>query len=128
MQHESRSIQPEDTKSVRANLKMGAGELNLTGGAGRLMEGDFSYNVAEWRPKVTYEVSGDEGNLVAPYPAQPPNLYAYQTGSKIGSGAEGFYAGLGFASGSSSSKSTSSFLLNIRSRPSTRGHCSAGRS
>jgi hypothetical protein len=43
---------------------MGAGELNLTGGADQLMEGDFSYNVADWKPEVSYDVGGDEGELV----------------------------------------------------------------
>ena len=28
------------------------------------MEADFSYNVSEWKPKVSYDVSGDEGKLV----------------------------------------------------------------
>jgi hypothetical protein len=64
MQEESNSVEPKDAQSVRAQLKMGAGELNLTGGADRLMEGDFSYNVAEWKPDVSYDVSGDEGELV----------------------------------------------------------------
>jgi hypothetical protein len=48
---------------VHTNLKMGAGELNVTGGADRLMEGDFSYNVADWKPEVDYDVSGDTGEL-----------------------------------------------------------------
>ena len=64
MQRDSRAIQAENAQSVRANLKMGAGELNLTGGADRLMEADFSYNVANWKPKVSYDVSGDTGELV----------------------------------------------------------------
>ena len=64
MQHESKSVDPKDAQSVRAQLKMGAGELNLTGGADQLMEGDFSYNVADWKPEVSYDVSGDEGELV----------------------------------------------------------------
>ena len=63
MQRESRSIQAEDARSVRANLKMGAGELNLTGGADQLMEADFSYNVADWKPRVDYDVSGETGEL-----------------------------------------------------------------
>ena len=63
MQRESRSIQAENAQSVRANLKIGAGELNLTGGADQLMEADFAYNVADWKPKVNYDVSGDEGDL-----------------------------------------------------------------
>ena len=64
MQHESKSVDPKNAQSARAQLKMGAGELNLTGGADQLMEADFSYNVADWKPKVSYDVSGDEGELV----------------------------------------------------------------
>src|ERR687894_1931642 len=63
MQHESKSVDPKDAQSVRANLKMGAGELNLTGGADQLMEADFAYNVADWKPKVNYDVSGETGEL-----------------------------------------------------------------
>jgi len=47
MQHESRTIQPESAQSVRANLMMGAGELQVVGAADALMEADFSYNVAD---------------------------------------------------------------------------------
>ena len=63
MQSESRSIQPQNAQSVGADLKMGAGELNITGGADKLMEGDFSYNVSEWKPKVSYEVNAGNGEL-----------------------------------------------------------------
>jgi hypothetical protein len=64
MQHEFKSVDPKDAQSTRAQLKMGAGELNLTGGADQLMKGDFSYNVADWKPEVSYDVSGDKGELV----------------------------------------------------------------
>src|SRR5918997_4748951 len=64
MQREEQSIQAENAQSVRANLKMGAGELNLSGGADQLMEGEFSYNVAVWKPKVNYEVSAETGELM----------------------------------------------------------------
>src|SRR3712207_5520750 len=63
LQRDSRSIQPENAQSVRANLRMGAGELNVTGGADALMEADFSYNVADWQPQVNYDVSGERGEL-----------------------------------------------------------------
>ena len=63
MQRESRSIQPENAQSVRANLRMGVGELNVTGGADALLEADFSYNVADWQPEVDYDQSGDTGEL-----------------------------------------------------------------
>ena len=37
MQHVSKSVDPKNAQSARVQLKMGAGELNLTGGADRLM-------------------------------------------------------------------------------------------
>jgi hypothetical protein len=64
MQRESKSVDPKNAQSVRARLEMGAGELKLTGGADKLMEGDFSYNVPEWKPEVGYDVSGKKGELV----------------------------------------------------------------
>jgi hypothetical protein len=63
MRHESRSVQPENAKSVRAHLVMGAGELNVGGAADALMEADFSYNVADLKPKVSYEVNAGNGEL-----------------------------------------------------------------
>ena len=63
LQTESRSVDPENADSVRANLRIGLGELNLTGGADSLMEADFAYNVAAWRPGVSYEMVGDTGEL-----------------------------------------------------------------
>jgi hypothetical protein len=63
MRNESRSIQPEDARSVRAHLVMGVGELKVGGAADALMEGDFSYNVADWKPRIDYEVSGEKGDL-----------------------------------------------------------------
>jgi hypothetical protein len=64
MQEESKYVDLKNADSVRAQLKMGAGELHISGGADQLMDADFSYNVSEWKPKVTYDVSGGEGELV----------------------------------------------------------------
>jgi N-terminal domain of toast_rack, DUF2154 len=64
MQSESKSVDLKNAQSARAQLKMGAGELNVTGGADQLMEADFSYNVSDWKPKVNYDVSGDTGELI----------------------------------------------------------------
>jgi hypothetical protein len=64
LQRESQSVNVAEARSVRADLEIGAGELNLTGGADRLMEATFSYNVADWEPEVNYDVSGtDRGDL-----------------------------------------------------------------
>jgi hypothetical protein len=64
MQEESKSVDIKNADSVRAQLKMGAGELNVTGGADQLIDGDFSYNVSEWKPKVSYDVNGQKGELL----------------------------------------------------------------
>jgi N-terminal domain of toast_rack, DUF2154 len=64
MQRVSKSVDPKDADSAHAQLKMGAGELNLTGGADQLMDADFSYNVSDWKPKVSYDVSAKKGELV----------------------------------------------------------------
>jgi hypothetical protein len=64
MQRESQSVDLENAQSVVAELRMGAGELNVTGGSDALMEADFSYNIAEWEPEVSYDVSGDTGELI----------------------------------------------------------------
>ena len=63
LETETRSVDPENAESVRADLRMAIGELNVTGGADGLMEADFAYNVPDWRPQVSYEVVGDSGEL-----------------------------------------------------------------
>ena len=63
LQTESRSVEPANAELVRANLRIGIGELNLTGGADALMEVDFAYNVSYWQPRVNYEVVGDTSTL-----------------------------------------------------------------
>src|SRR5918993_132805 len=63
MQDESKYVDLKKAQTARAQLKMGAGELHITGGADWLMEGEFSYNVSDWKPKVSYDVSGERGAL-----------------------------------------------------------------
>ena len=63
LQHQSQSVDVQEARSVRTDLEIAAGELNLTGGADRLMEATFSYNVADWEPEINYDVSGDRGDL-----------------------------------------------------------------
>src|SRR5215218_9080573 len=64
IQEESKTVDLKKAQTARAQLKMGAGELNVTGGADQLMDGDFSYNVSEWKPKVGYDVNGQKGELL----------------------------------------------------------------
>ena len=43
---------------------MSAGELRVGGGAERLVDGWFTFNVPEWEPVVDYKRDGDHGSLV----------------------------------------------------------------
>ena len=67
-QHESRSVDLDKSERVRAELKMGSGELDVRGGAQKLLDADFTYNVAGWKPDVRYSSTGDSGDLVVEQP------------------------------------------------------------
>ena len=60
---DTRKIELGQARSVRAEVHIGAGELHLSGGAKPLLDADFIYNVAQWKPEVSYEVQGGEGKL-----------------------------------------------------------------
>jgi N-terminal domain of toast_rack, DUF2154 len=64
MQRESQMVDLENAQSVDIELRIGAGELHVSGGADALMEANFTYNVADWEPEVSYDVSGDTGELI----------------------------------------------------------------
>jgi hypothetical protein len=55
---------------VTASIDMGAGELDVTGGATGLMKGTFEYSPESWKPEVDYEVTGGEGRLSVRSPRQ----------------------------------------------------------
>ena len=65
LRSETRSVEVENAESVKVNLRLAVGELDVGGAAEdpRLMEADFAYNVAAWEPGVDYEVVGDSGEL-----------------------------------------------------------------
>jgi N-terminal domain of toast_rack, DUF2154/Domain of unknown function (DUF5668) len=63
MQHQSHTVDRLNAKSVRVELEMGAGELNLSGGSSHLLESDFDYRSSSGIPKVDYSVSGTTGEL-----------------------------------------------------------------
>ena len=63
LQTETRSVELGGARSVEARITMGAGELNITGGSDKMLDAEFRYNVAEWKPQVSYTVTGDLGTL-----------------------------------------------------------------
>jgi len=64
MQTESHSVELGGARSVRVEIAMGAGDLELAGGAEKLLDAGFVYNVAKLKPEVKYA----DGTLVVRQP------------------------------------------------------------
>lgn len=71
---ESKTVELGAAKSVQVQIKMGAGELKVEGGANELLNADFTYNVPRWKPEVQYDASGDTGQLTI---QQPPGSHGH---------------------------------------------------
>ena len=61
--HERRLVQLDAAEVTRVRLRMGAGELDVRGGAATLLEADFAYNVPEWKPSVNHSMKGSSSDL-----------------------------------------------------------------
>lgn len=57
------SVELPQAELVQVDLTMGAGKLVVEGGAKKLMEGEFRYNLASWKPEIRYEETGVRGLL-----------------------------------------------------------------
>ncbi len=68
LQTDTETVELGGAESARVELRMGAGRLNLSGGASDLMNAEFSYNVANWEPEISYEMQGNEGVLTVLQP------------------------------------------------------------
>jgi hypothetical protein len=64
LRNESQSVELGNAQSVNVEVNLGAGDLQLTGGAEKLMEADFTYNVDKIKPDVKYT----DGTLVVQQP------------------------------------------------------------
>ena len=64
LQNESQTIELGNAQSVNVEVNLGAGHLQLSGGAEKLMEAEFNYNVAKIKPGVSYT----DGTLVVQQP------------------------------------------------------------
>jgi hypothetical protein len=72
LQTESQAVELDNAGPVRADITMGAGDLKVAGGAEKLLEADFAYNVAKLKPQVEYR----DGTLVVQEPETngPPDI------------------------------------------------------
>jgi hypothetical protein len=65
---DSQSIQLAGAEAVDVTVTMGAGNVTVSGGAPNLLDADFTYNVAAWKPEVNYTVNGASGTLTVAQP------------------------------------------------------------
>lgn len=63
MQEITEIVERQDAREARVTIEIGAGELNISSGARDLMEGTFTFNVAELQPEIAYAVTGTTGEL-----------------------------------------------------------------
>lgn len=63
VRRDSRQTDLQGAKSMRAEVRMGLGELRVEGGAAGAMDADFEYSRRDWRPNVDYAVNGGVGVL-----------------------------------------------------------------
>lgn len=67
-ENESRSIDLDKSELVKVDLHMGAGEMRVSGGSPKLMDGDFTYNVPSWKPSLRYNNTGVRSYLTIEQP------------------------------------------------------------
>ncbi len=63
LETETEIVELGRAEEVRVHLQFNAGELQVNGGADALMEAEFTYNVADWKPELEYDVNDDQGRL-----------------------------------------------------------------
>ena len=75
VEHLARSIENGKYEMSRLELKMGAGELGITGGSSKLLDGDFTYNIESWKPIFTsHEVAGSRADIKVEQPDGGPAM------------------------------------------------------
>ncbi len=66
-EHETVALEAIDSAEI--SLKMGVGDLTVSGGGDNLLDADFTYNVPEWKPQITYNTRGQTGVLSVEQPS-----------------------------------------------------------
>lgn len=56
-QHDTQSVELDKSEMARVEVKMGVGDLTMDGGSPKLLDADFIYNVASWKPIVRVDSS-----------------------------------------------------------------------
>ena len=77
VQHDSISVPRDASEFLRVNLTMGAGNLRVSPGAAKFLDGDVTHNVEPWKPVVKYSRAAGHGNL----DISQPGLHHAQAGN-----------------------------------------------
>jgi hypothetical protein len=62
-QHESRTVDRDNSEFVRVKLDLGGGDLKVTGGTDKLAAAEFRYGAAAPKPEVHYSSAAGRGDL-----------------------------------------------------------------
>jgi major membrane immunogen (membrane-anchored lipoprotein) len=57
-------VEKDSAKELQVDLQLGAGEMNVSGGAGEWVTGEIEYNNDDLKPDVEYDLNGDKGEAV----------------------------------------------------------------
>jgi hypothetical protein len=60
----TKNIELGKADTLRAEIRMGVGELRISGGTEDLMQAEFNFNVDELEPDFSFDNSGTEGELL----------------------------------------------------------------
>jgi len=63
MQHETANIELDKSEILKLDVRLAVGELKVSGGAKKLIEAAFDYNVPSWKPEVSYSATGFRGTM-----------------------------------------------------------------
>jgi len=70
----SETVELQGAKSVKTQINMDAGQLNIAGGANRLLESDFTFTGQWEKPRVSYSVDNGVGDLQISQEGSGPSI------------------------------------------------------
>lgn len=67
--NEKNVVELDGVKKVDFSIDIGVGKLKVEGGSDKLIDGQFIYNIEEWKPIVDYSKNNDTGRLQVKQPS-----------------------------------------------------------
>lgn len=75
LEHESVGVDRQGAQKLTMRVEMPAGNLEISGGAEKLLQADFDYQQREGKPTVSYNTSGTDGFLTITQNEQETHFY-----------------------------------------------------